>query len=152
DNDSLYQYSVAAGAVVQYALMLGIVLVIAGGSAELLAFRRPRSWARALGLAAAVFFALLVVLQLMDQLLHAGQEQGLVPKEWPPGRAGAYFANFVVVAFVAPFVEEPAYRGLGYSLLEPFGRTLAIVVVGLTFAASHGLIEGFPELAVFGCA
>ena len=34
-----------------------------------------------------------------------------------------YVANWVVVAGVAPFVEELIYRGLGYSLLaERFGR------------------------------
>ena len=85
-------------------------------------------------------------------MLHAGEEQGLVPKDWDSSRAGAYFANFLVIAIVAPFVEELTYRGLGYSLLAPFGTTIAILVVGLTFAASHGLIEGFPELAIFGCA
>jgi hypothetical protein len=152
DNDSLYQYSVAAGALVQYAFMLLIVLAIAGFSGDLLAFRRPRSWPRALGLALTVVVALFVVLQLLELVLHAGNEQGLVPKEWEPSHAGAYFANFVVVAVVAPFVEELAYRGLGYSLLEPYGRTTAIAVVGVTFALSHGLIEGFPELAIFGCA
>lgn len=151
-NDSLYQYSVAAGALVQYAIMLLIVLAIAGFSGEMLAFRRPRSWPRALGLAAAMFVALLIVLQLLELVLHAGDEQGLVPKNWESSHAGAYFANFVVVALVAPFVEELAYRGLGYSLLEPFGKVTAILVVGVTFALSHGLIEGFPELALFGCA
>jgi membrane protease YdiL (CAAX protease family) len=118
----------------------------------MLAFRRPRSWPRALGLAAAMFVALLIVLQLLELVLHAGDEQGLVPKNWESSHAGAYFANFVVVALVAPFVEELAYRGLGYSLLEPFGKVTAILVVGVTFALSHGLIEGFPELALFGCA
>ena len=152
DNDSLYQYSVAFAAVVQYAILLVFVLALAGQHRELLAFRRPRSWARSLGLAAAVFVALLVALQLLDLVLHAGDEQGLVPKEWDSSRAGAYLANLVVVALVAPFVEELLYRGLGYSLLEPFGRAIAVVVVGLAFAASHGLIEGFPELALFGCA
>ena len=102
--------------------MLLIVLAIAGFSGEMLAFRRPRSWPRALGLAAAVFVALLVVLQLLELVLHGGDEQGLVPKSWESSHAGAYAANFVVIALVAPFVEELAFRGLGYSLLEPFGK------------------------------
>ena len=152
DNDSLYKYSVAAASLVQYAIMLGIVLAIATFDRDLLAFRRPRSWPRALGLAGAVFAAVLIGLQLLDLVLHAGDEQGLVPKNWESSHAGAYAANFFVVAVVAPFVEELTYRGLGYSLLAPFGQAAAILVVGATFAASHGLIEGFPVLMLFGCA
>ena len=49
-----------------------------------------------------------------------------------------------------PFVEELTYRGLGYSLLERFGRWPAIVSVGLLFGLAHGLVESLPVLAVFG--
>jgi uncharacterized protein len=49
-------------------------------------------------------------------------------------------------------VEELTYRGLGYSLLERYGRWFAIVTVGLCFALDHGLVQAFPELALFGCA
>jgi membrane protease YdiL (CAAX protease family) len=56
------------------------------------------------------------------------------------------------VAGVAPVVEELLFRGLGYSLLERYGRWVAILLVGVTFALGHGLVEGFPELALFGCA
>ena len=37
------------------------------------------------------------------------------------------------------------FRGLGYSLLEPFGRWAAIVVVGVVFGLAHGLIEALPS-------
>ena len=53
---------------------------------------------------------------------------------------------------VAPVVEELTYRGLGYSLLERYGRWFAIVTVGCVFALDHGLVQAFPELALFGCA
>ena len=74
--------------------------------------------------------ALVVVIQLLETVLNAGEEQGLVPDEWDSSKAGAYALNFVAVAVIAPIVEELTYRGLGYSLLEPFGRWVAIVVVG----------------------
>jgi membrane protease YdiL (CAAX protease family) len=84
--------------------------------------------------------------------LHGGREQGLTPTAWEPSHAGAYIANAVVVAGLAPIVEELTYRGLGYSLLERYGRSVAIVTVGLCFALDHGLVQAFPELAIFGCA
>jgi membrane protease YdiL (CAAX protease family) len=152
DPNTIYKYSFFVGGVIQYAIFLLIVLAIAGFSRELLAWRRPRSWSRAAGLSAAVAVALLVVIQLLELVLNAGEEQGLVPDKWDSSKAGAYALSFVAVAVVAPIVEELTYRGLGYSLLEPFGRWVAIVVVGALFAASHGLIEGFPELTLFGCA
>jgi len=151
-DDVLYRYSTAAGAVVQYTIILVFVLLIAGFSRDLLALRRPRSWPRSLGLAALVFIGLSFALLLLEQILHAGEEQGVVPSGWEPSHAGAYAANFVVIALIGPIVEELTYRGLGYSLLEQFGEAIAIAIVGVTFALSHGLIEGLPELTLFGCA
>ena len=75
-----------------------------------------------------------------------------MPTHWEPAHAAAYAANWVVVAGVAPVVEELTYRGLGFSLIaERFGKWLAIVAIGLLFAASHGLFQAFPELAMLGC-
>jgi membrane protease YdiL (CAAX protease family) len=152
EADTLYQYSFAASSIVQYAIFLVIVLGIAGFDRQLLAWRQPHSWGQAAGLAIAVVVGLMIVIQLLELVLHAGEEQGLVPEEWDSSKAGAYVASFVAIAVVAPIVEELTYRGVGYSLLEPFGRWVAIVVTGVAFAASHGLIEGFPELAIFGFA
>jgi membrane protease YdiL (CAAX protease family) len=152
DRDILYRYETAVGAAVIYAFMLLLVLAIAGFSRDLLALRRPRSWPRTLGLSAVLFVGMFIVISLLEQVLHGGEEQGLTPNGWQPDHAGAYAANFVVIALVAPFVEELTFRGLGYSLLEPIGRWTAIVVVGVVFAAQHGLVQGFLELALFGCA
>jgi membrane protease YdiL (CAAX protease family) len=152
DPNTIYKYSFFVGGVIQYSIFLVIVLAISGFSRDLLAWRRPASWPRAAGLAAAVAFALLVVIRLLELVLNAGEEQGLVPDKWDSSKAGAYALSFVAVAVVAPVVEELTYRGLGYSLLEPFGRWAAILVTGALFAASHGLVEGFPELMLFGCA
>jgi hypothetical protein len=43
---------------------------------------------------------------ITEPLLHGGREQGLTPTSWQPDRAGAFAANFVVVAVYAPIVEE----------------------------------------------
>ena len=87
---------------------------------------------------------------MLDHFLHAGREQGLTPSHWEPSHAGAYAANFVLIALVAPVVEELTYRGLGYSLLARWGRWTAIVVTALAFGLSHGLVEGLPVLTIFG--
>ena len=151
-DTALYHYSTAVGAAVEYAVLLGLALLIARRRSDLLALRRPPSWLTALGLALLVFVVAYVAIFAMDSVLHGGREQGLVPKRWEPKHESAYAANWVVVAAVAPFVEELIYRGLGYSLIvERFGKWIAIVAVGLLFAASHGLVQAFPELATLGC-
>jgi uncharacterized protein len=152
DRDVLYRYSTAFGSLFVYAVLLVIVLAIAGWRTDLLAMRRPLSWPRALLLAGLLLIGIYVAVALMDPFLHGGREQGLTPTGWEPAHAGAYLANALVVAGVAPVVEELTYRGLGYSLLERYGRWFAIVTVGLCFALDHGLVQAFPELALFGCA
>jgi len=152
DRNVLYHYSTALGSLFVYAVLLVIVLAIAGWRTDLLAMRRPRSWPRALGLAACLLAGVYVAVAIMDPFLHGGREQGLTPTAWEPAHAGAYIANALVVAGVAPIVEELTYRGLGYSLLERYGRWFAIVTVGICFALDHGLVQAFPELALFGCA
>jgi membrane protease YdiL (CAAX protease family) len=149
-GEPLYDYGTAASGVVSYAIMLAVVLGISSGNRELLALRRPDSWRRALWLALATFVGIYVSTGILDHFLHAGKEQGLTPHGWEPSRAGAYAANFVVIAVVAPVVEEITYRGLGFSLLQRFGIWVAIVGTAILFGASHGLIEGLPVLTVFG--
>jgi hypothetical protein len=153
DTDELYHYSTAVGAIVEYAILLGLVLWIAGPDRELLALRRPPSWLVALALAAGVLIASYILIAVvLDPFLHGGREQGAVPTRWLPAHAGAYAANWLVVGVIDPFVEEVTYRGLGFSLLRRYGSGFAILAVGLLFAASHGLVQAFPELAVLGCA
>jgi membrane protease YdiL (CAAX protease family) len=152
DRDVLYEYEVAIGSALIYAVMLGLVLAIAGRERELLALRPPRSWWRAVGLALVVLVAVFVVVAVLESVLQGGEEQGLTPTGWRPEKAGAYAANFVVLAGFVPIVEELLYRGLGYSLLAGFGQWPAILIVGVAFAADHGLVRAFPALFVFGCA
>ena len=153
-EDIAYQYRYAIAAAVQYAVMLGILLLIARGLPlrELFALRRPRSWWRALVFAAIALVAIWIVSAALSPFLDATEEQGLVPDEWDSSRAGAFAAFFVVVAFIAPAVEELTYRGLGFSLLAPYGTIVAILVTGVLFGLAHGLLVALPVLTFFGIA
>jgi CAAX protease family protein len=152
-QSALYSYGTAAGSAVVYAIMLAILMWILGWRTDLLGLRRPTWWLAALGLALGVYLATTAVNAAIDPFLHAGREQGIVPGHWRPRHAGAYAANWVVIAGVAPVVEELTYRGAGFSLLSrAWGSTVAIFAVGILFALSHGLLQALPELTVFGCA
>ncbi len=150
DPDILYKYVSAVDAAVQYGILLAVVLGIAGASRALLALRRPASWPRALRLAAGAFVVIYISSAIIDHFLHGGREQGLTPSHWEPPHAGAYAANFVLIAAIGPVVEELTYRGLGYSLLERWGRWSAIAVTAVLFGLSHGLVDGLPVLTIFG--
>ena len=55
-----------------------------------------------------------------------GREQGLTNFHWEPAHAGAFAANVVLFAVVAPFVEELTFRGAGQSLLRIPGQRYAV--------------------------
>jgi membrane protease YdiL (CAAX protease family) len=153
DKDVLYKWSTAVAGLVQFLVVGLIVYGIAGlgNRRELLALRRPTSWRTAGLIALGIGFAMLILLGVLGPVLDPGQEQGLTPDHWEPSHAGAYIANAIVVAGVAPIVEELTFRGLGYSLLARFlGSWPAIILVGIFFALAHGLVEAFPFLAAFG--
>lgn len=150
-RNALYQWSTAVGELITFAIIIGVTLAITGPYRDLLALRRPVSWGRAAKLAVPAFIAAFIAISAIDQALHGSREQGLVPKHWEPGHAAPYVTNFVIVAAVAPITEELLFRGLGYSLLERFGRWPAILAVGISFGLYHGLVEALPELALFGC-
>ena len=151
-KDALYQYNFAAGELFEYGVMLAIVLLIAIGPEQraLLALRKPLSWSRALVWCALIVAGIYIVIGVLSPFLHPGREQALTPSHWEPSHAAAFAANFVVIALVAPVVEELTFRGLGFSLLERYGRWTAIVVIGLLFGLVHGLVQALPILALFG--
>jgi membrane protease YdiL (CAAX protease family) len=152
DRDVLYKWSTAIGELILFAVIITVTLAIAGSQRHLLALRRPYSWRRAAALAVPVFIAVFVAISALDRALHGSREQGLVPKHWEPSHAGAFAANFVVIAIVAPFAEELLFRGLGFSLLLPrLGHWPTIITIGIAFGLYHGLVEALPELALFGC-
>jgi membrane protease YdiL (CAAX protease family) len=153
DNTQVaYQYSSAVGGLVEYALVFGIVLLISRGTSlrETFALRRPRSWGRAIAISFGVLAAVIVVSAVVSPFGNAGKEQGLTPTAWNSHRVAQFAAFAFVVAVIGPVVEELTFRGLGYSLLEPYGRTFAILVVGLAFGLVHGLLIGLPVIAAFG--
>jgi membrane protease YdiL (CAAX protease family) len=157
-DDIAYRYSSSIAAVIQYAFILGVLLLIARGQPrrEVFALLRPESWPRSLGLAVLSLLAIYVAAFGYERVLSLfgdwspTDEQGLVPNGWDSSRAGAFVAFFIVVTFVAPMVEELTYRGLGISLLTPYGAPLAILVTGVLFGAAHGLVVALPVLAIFG--
>jgi membrane protease YdiL (CAAX protease family) len=152
-HQEIYSYATFAGGTVIYAFWLGIVLLIARDRFDLLALRSPRGWGRALGLGAAVIGGILVweiVASLIPLPESPGKEQGITNVHWEPAHAGAFAANFVLFAVIAPFVEELTFRGLGQSLLRFLGRTPSILLVGLAFGLAHGLLEALIVLVPFG--
>ena len=151
-KDVLYRWSTGEGALIQYAVIGLIVYGIAGlgRRRQLLALRRPTSWRTALGIALGVGAMMLLLSYALGPVLNPGREQGVTPATWEPAHAAAYIANGVVICFVAPFVEELAFRGLGYSLLVRYGRWTAIALVGIAFGLAHGLVQAFPFLAALG--
>jgi uncharacterized protein len=153
-KDVLYQWSTVANSLIQFAIIAAIVYAIAGlgNRRQLLALRRPTSWWVALRVGVGIGIGMAILTTLLGPLLHPGREQGVTPDVWRPSHAAEYVANGLVICIVAPFVEELAFRGLGYSLLVRYGRWTAIVLVGVAFGLAHGLVEAFPFLAVFGSA
>ncbi len=154
-RDVVYSYSTFAGGMVLYAIWGGIVFAIARPHFDLLALRRPQSWPRALGLAAGAIVAIYIceaAVSILPLPQSPGQEQGLTPTHWESAHAGAFAANLVLFAVVAPFVEELTFRGLGQSLLMFLGRWQSIIIVGFAFGFAHGLLEALLVLVPFGIA
>lgn len=154
-HQEVYSYSTFAGGTVIYAVWLGIVLLIVVDRFDLLALRLPPSWARALGLATAAVLGIFVweaIVSTIPLPQSPGKEQGITNVHWEPAHAGAFAANFVLFAVIAPFVEELTFRGAGQSLLRFLGRAPSILLVGIAFGLAHGLLEALLVLVPFGIA
>lgn len=151
-KNALYQYSTAASELILFAIILGLVLLIARGlpKREAFALRRPGSWPAAVGTGVAVLIVITITNGVLNPILHGGREQGLTPSGWESRHAAAFGVNLFAFAVVGPIVEELTFRGLGFYLLERYGETVAIVVIALSFGLWHGLVEALPVLIVFG--
>lgn len=152
DAQVLYEWSTFVGTLIQDGIVLLLVLAIAGWRLDLFALRRPAGgiWRTigAIGVALAAVYAFEIA---YSALAHPGNEQGLTPDRWEPKHAVVYVANAAAICIWVPFVEELTFRGLGYTLLERFGRWPAIVAVGLLFGLAHGLVVSLPVIVAFGC-
>lgn len=154
-HQEIYSYSTFAGGTILYAVWLGIVLLIVKGRFDLLALRAPRRLGTAFGLAVAVVFSIFVweaVISAVPLPESPGKEQGITNVPWEPAHAGAFAANLVLFAVIAPFVEELTFRGAGQSLLAFLGRWWSIILVGVAFGLAHGLVEALLVLVPFGIA
>ena len=153
-KDLLYKWSTVVGNLIQFAIIAAIVYGIAGLSGDrrrVLALRRPTSWRTALRIGLGD--------RARDDRAHASSSGRSstpgVSRASPrtPGSrttSAAYIANGIVIAVVAPIVEELTFRGLGYSLLARYGRWTAIIGTGVAFGLAHGLVKRFRFLAAFG--
>jgi membrane protease YdiL (CAAX protease family) len=154
-RDEVYSWSAFTGGLIVYGVWFAIVLAIAVDRHDLLALRRPRSFGRAVGLcvgAIAAIYAVSAVVSVLPLPQSPSHEQGLTPTHWEPRYAGAFAANVALLTIVAPLVEELMFRGLGQSLLRFLGRWPSILVVGVAFGATHGLLEALLILVPFGVA
>jgi len=150
EANAAYDWNVAAGSTIEFLFVLGIILLIARGDLGLLALRRPVSWRRALGLSLAILVVVDVLNALVDPLLHPGREQGLAPTRWEPSHAAPFAVFAFAVIVLAPLMEELLFRGLGFSLLRPFGLVPPIVGTAVLWGFAHGLVDALPVLIPFG--
>jgi membrane protease YdiL (CAAX protease family) len=153
EPDILYDYAFAAGSVVIYGILVGVALVISsrlGHPLEAAGLKRFE-W-RWVWIAIGLIVLVLILGQALEPLLHAGDKQGLEPKEWRPDRATAFALNALVASTVVPFAEELFFRGVGVRALLPFGGAAAIGITALAFGLGHGLLVALPVLVPFGLA
>jgi membrane protease YdiL (CAAX protease family) len=153
DEDVLFQWGTAITSAVLYAIILAVVLAIARPvDRAVIGLRAPDSWKAAAGLIVVGFLVILVVAAVLNAAgLDAGDEQGLVPKSWEAGRAAPFVANFVVIAIVAPIVEELHFRGVGFAVARQYGGDVAAILgTAILFGLAHGLVVALPVLALFG--
>ena len=148
-----YDYDFAVTTIVWYAALVGLTFALAIPYP-----RTPRAlglnpfrW-RWVGIAFVFIIGVLILSVLLEPLLHGGREQGLSPDEWQPEHAKAFLLNGVLVSTVVPFAEELFFRGLGVRALQFFGGMSAVVITGLVFGSSHGVLGALPPLVLFGIA
>lgn len=148
-----YDYDFAVTTIVWYAALVGLTFALAIPYP-----RTPRAlglnpfrW-RWVGIAFVFIIGVLILSVLLEPLLHGGREQGLSPDEWQPEHAKAFLLNGVLVSTVVPFAEELFFRGLGVRALQFFGGMSAVVITGLVFGFSHGVLGALPPLVLFGIA
>jgi membrane protease YdiL (CAAX protease family) len=149
--EPLYSRSFLIGGAVTWAIFAGFVVLIGYGAWSLYAVRRPARGGRTTLVAIASIVAVIAsgfVLRAIGA--NPTEEQGLIPETWPPPSAWVLAGNVVIVAVIAPVIEELTFRGLGFGLFERFGTPIAVLVSAVAFAAAHALLEGFLPILLLG--
>lgn len=151
-EDVAYRWATSISAMISSAVVLAIALLLTRGRdfREAFALRKPRSWGSAFVISAGVVLAVIAVTAALSPFTNPDAEQGLVPTDWRSDRVAPFLAFAFTVVVLAPLIEEMMFRGIGFSLLQPFGERIAVIGVGVAFGLVHGLIEGFLIIAVFG--
>ena len=149
---AFFDWSFGIGGIIQYAVILAIVLWIAFGLRwrDTFALRRPTSIPRAIGLTLATYAVVFLALGLLSLVVSPQKEQKLLPTHWVHGHVAPFVLSVIAVAVVAPIVEELTFRGLGFHLLERYGRSAAIGGVGVAFGVWHGIPALLPVMIPFG--
>ncbi|HEX5470120.1 MAG TPA: type II CAAX endopeptidase family protein [Gaiellaceae bacterium] len=152
-STALYDYGFAVGTIFAYGILIGLTFLIGraydptGPALGLRSFE----W-RWVGTAIGLIILVLILASALEPVLHGGRDQGLSPEDWRPDRAGAFALNGVIVSTIVPFTEELFFRGLGVRALRFFGGIAAVVVTGVVFGLSHGILGALPPLVLFGIA
>lgn len=151
-SEPLYHWSFFVSGLIGFGIMIGVTLLIALGltKREFFALRAPRSWGRAIGIGIGVLVAVFALSAVIGLFLDPGGEQGLLPDRWPPPDRLVFGLNAATVVLGAPIAEELLFRGLGYSLLERFGPSVAIGGSAVAWALAHGLVQAFPLIFALG--
>jgi membrane protease YdiL (CAAX protease family) len=154
EGEPLYEYDLALGSIVIYSILIGLTILIAhfgyDNTKEALGLTSFSS--RWIWITFGLVVLSLIVSAALEPLLHAGEEQGLVPTDWEPERAEAYFANAFVIVTVVPLAEELFFRGLGVRALGSLGAAAAVIGTSLVFGLAHGILVALPPLVFFGLA
>ena len=117
---------------------------------EAFALRAPTSWGQAARIAALALIATWATSLVLEIAVgHAAREQG-VPQFWDAARAPAFIASGLAIAVFVPIVEEAMCRGIGFTLLAPWGQRTAIAGTAVAFALAHGAVLDLPWVLVTG--
>jgi hypothetical protein len=152
-SEPLYDYSLAAGSVVLYGILVAVTFWIASlypNRTAALGLRRFPL--RTLWLVLGVVVVSLIVSAALEPVLHAGREQGLEPEEWRPEKAAPFVLNAIVIVTVVPFAEELFFRGLGVRVFTVLGGVVAALSTAVIFGLAHGILVALPALGFFGLA
>ncbi|MHB8060245.1 MAG: CPBP family intramembrane glutamic endopeptidase [Gaiellaceae bacterium] len=151
-KEALFSWSFAASNAVFLGIWIAISLAISSGLPELRALRPSRIGGGKIAALGALAVAAMLVANLIVNSLggHPAREQQLLTGGWQSGKLAPFIASVLILTVLTPFTEELFVRGLGFSLVSPFGRVAAATVPALAWALMHGLPAAIFPLFVFG--